>query len=337
MHLLDGTQAMIPAETFGPGLFRLVLAGFVMVSHVSALNVGEPAVFVFFMLSGYWVSLMYLHKYAQHPHPLRVFYLSRFLRVWPPFAVAVVLSIVTTGVVTGTAPTQFLAGLPLFGVASTGLDALNVSWALDIELQFYLLLPFALVMISGWSIGTLFILSVLGAVVGWWLFLTIGLKTVLCYLPMFAVGMAVAMGDIKFSKHTVALSTLLFIFVIAVFFINDTLRAFFIKTRPSPFNEEWMTMALMLLLLPFVAWNVRQKSGWLDAHFGNLSYTVYLLHYPVIATVSTLMGGGLTRSEKLILPLAVAVVSVFFYIIIDRPSEAFRRRVMKKQFGKVPA
>ncbi|GHF06642.1 hypothetical protein GCM10016455_29770 [Aliiroseovarius zhejiangensis] len=328
---------MIPADSFGPGFFRLVLACFVMVSHVSALNVGEPAVFVFFMLSGYWVSLMYLHKYAHHPRPLQVFYLSRFLRVWPPYAAAVVLSILTTGILTGTAPTQFLPGIALFGVASTGLDALNVSWALDIEMQFYLLLPFALVAVRGWSPTLLFALSVLGAVLGWWLYLGIGLKTVLCYLPMFAAGMLVAMRDITFSNRAVTLATLGFVAVIAVFFINDTLRAFFIKTRPSPFNEEWMTMGLMLLLLPFVAWNVRQKSGWLDAHFGNLSYTVYLLHFPVIANVSTLMGGGLTRTEKLILPLAVAVISVFFYIIIDRPSEAFRRRVMKKQFGKVPA
>lgn len=328
---------MTLANAFGPGFFRLVLAGFVMLSHISALNVGEPAVFVFFMLSGYWVSLMYLNKYAHHPQPLRVFYLSRFLRVWPSYAAAVVLSILATGLVTGNTPYQLLAGLPLFGVASHGLDALNVSWALDIELQFYLFLPFTLVAVRVWSPWVVITLSMLGAVVGWWLYLTIGLKTVLCYLPMFAAGMLLAIRDTTFSKRFVTLSTLVFIIVIAVFFTNDTLRAFFIKTRPSPFNEEWMTMALMLLLLPFVAWNVRQKSGWLDEHFGNLSYTVYLLHFPVIALVTKLMGGGLTPTEKLILPLAVAVVSVFFYSIVDRPSEAFRRRVMKKQFGKVPA
>ncbi|MCK8465073.1 acyltransferase [Aliiroseovarius sp. S1339] len=325
---------MIFADAFGPGLFRLVLACFVVVSHISSLNVGEPAVFVFFMLSGYWVSLMYLHKYAHHPHPVRTFYLSRGLRVWPPYAVAVVLSILATSLVTGSTPYQLFAGLALFGVASHGLDALNVSWALDLELQFYLLLPFALAVIGGWSLGWLFFASLVAAVLGWWLFLTFGLKTVLCYLPTFAVGVLVAVRDITFSPRLVTASTLGFVAIIAVFFANDTLRAFFIKTQPSPFNEEWMTMALMLLLLPFVAWNVRQKSGWLDAHFGNLSYTLYLLHYPVISVTTNILGRDMTIGEKSIYALAVAVVSVFFYIIIDRPSEAFRRRVMKKQFSK---
>ena len=48
--------------TFGPGLLRLTLALFVVVSHLTRYEIGRPAVFVFFMLSGYWVMKMYAEK-----------------------------------------------------------------------------------------------------------------------------------------------------------------------------------------------------------------------------------------------------------------------------------
>ena len=48
----------------GPGFFRLFLAAAVVVSHLSNLEIGRPAVFAFFALSGFWVMRMYDEKYA---------------------------------------------------------------------------------------------------------------------------------------------------------------------------------------------------------------------------------------------------------------------------------
>ena len=44
--------------TLGPGKFRVLLAVLVVFSHLSFVEIGRPAVFVFFMLSGYWVLRM---------------------------------------------------------------------------------------------------------------------------------------------------------------------------------------------------------------------------------------------------------------------------------------
>lgn len=325
---------MRPLGILGPGAFRLILAGFVVISHLSKWNVGEPAVFVFFTLSGYWVSRMYLRKYSRHDHPIRNFYLSRFLRVWPTYAAAVTLSILMIGWLSGEVRHELWAGLLLFGVASHGLDALNVSWALDIELQFYLLLPFFVLLCRREHAGWLFMGSVVAAIAGWSLYAATGVKILLCYLPMFFAGVLIAVRDISFTPRITAWMTLLFLVVIGIFFANDVLRAFFTKTVQSPFNEEWMTMALMLLLLPFIAHNVRQKSGWLDAHLGNLSYSVYLVHFPLIAIVTKLLGRGMELEEKPIFLLVLMVVSVFFYIAFDRHFEAFRRRVMRRRLTK---
>ncbi len=64
-----------------PGMFRLVLALLVLLSHISRLQSGRIAVVLFFLLSGFWVSSLWLRKERQ-AHILR-FYANRFLRIWP--------------------------------------------------------------------------------------------------------------------------------------------------------------------------------------------------------------------------------------------------------------
>lgn len=43
-----------------PGGFRLFLATLVLVSHFSSLLVGQLGVALFFMLSGYWITTLWL-------------------------------------------------------------------------------------------------------------------------------------------------------------------------------------------------------------------------------------------------------------------------------------
>ena len=56
-------------------------------AHLSSFGIGRPAVFVFFMLSGYWVMRAFAAD-PRRPGAVRRFYLSRALRVWPAFAAA---------------------------------------------------------------------------------------------------------------------------------------------------------------------------------------------------------------------------------------------------------
>ena len=49
----------------GPGFFRLILATLVFLHHTSSIALGEMAVIVFFVLSGYWIAKMYREKYSK--------------------------------------------------------------------------------------------------------------------------------------------------------------------------------------------------------------------------------------------------------------------------------
>jgi peptidoglycan/LPS O-acetylase OafA/YrhL len=134
-----------------PGAFRLVLALAVVASHVTPLDIGRLAVLAFFFLSGFWSSRIWAQKFGSGA-TLR-FYAARWLRIAPLY----LLVLLTWAAIRGTPlhPENFT----LFGVATTDRDPLRVSWSLDIELQFYLLLPLLFGLVAEASAG----LTILGA------------------------------------------------------------------------------------------------------------------------------------------------------------------------------
>ncbi len=121
----------------GPGMLRFILAAMVVVSHLTSLNIGRPAVLLSFMLSGYWVSRLLAGWQASVP----AFYVSRTLRVWPLYAVVTVLAWLLHAHAEAVRPEGLWSALTLLGLAARAGDVIGVSWSLDIELQFCLALP----------------------------------------------------------------------------------------------------------------------------------------------------------------------------------------------------
>src|SRR4051812_48778350 len=64
-----------------PGAFRLLLAALVVASHITHFDIGRIAVLLFFYLSGYWVTKVWVEKFGQR-NTLR-FYAARYLRIAP--------------------------------------------------------------------------------------------------------------------------------------------------------------------------------------------------------------------------------------------------------------
>ena len=113
-------------------------------------------------------------------------------------------------------------------------------------------------------------------------------------------------------------------------------RAFFLKNVDAlrPFEGDLFSMAWAALLIPFVAWNVAQPSGRRDQLLGNFSYSLYLVHWPVIFQSRALLPHfGIV--EKSVCLCAVLAISVVFYVLIDRRSERLRQRVVGRP--SVPA
>jgi peptidoglycan/LPS O-acetylase OafA/YrhL len=114
-----------------------------------AAVVGFRGVELFFVISGFILGLPFAAHYLKGTAPvsLRKYYLRRLTRLEPPYIVALLLLFVLAVGIEGARPASFYPHLAasLFYLHSliygTFSPAMGVAWSLEIEVQFYMLVP----------------------------------------------------------------------------------------------------------------------------------------------------------------------------------------------------
>lgn len=317
----DGvTMTAKPASIVGahglvlpPGLFRLLLAAAVLLSHLSRFDVGRLAVLLFFYLSGYWVTRVWQAKFG--PRATLRFYAARYLRIAPLYLLTLVIAATLNGI--RIAPENIL----LFGTATTAHDPIGVSWSLDIELQFYLLLPALVLLLGRLNVATAIVLAMAAAAAGIALEDVVGLHTVLKFLPAFLLGLLTFTRGWRPGQLTANLSLGAFLVMTAV----TAFTPFLDKKNPDPFDQDIWSFFWMLPLLPYVARSLEVRSTRLDRHAGNLSYPLYLVHVPVVNLLQTHMAfGGIGKLAAVALS---SLAALLLYVAVDRPVDRWRVRL----------
>lgn len=305
---------------------RLFLAILVYISHVSSLNVGRPAVMVFFILSGYWVSQLYASKRGS----VFDFWIDRWLRIWPLAAFVAIMWVLTKTVLDLPVPGSLVSTLFLLGLAIRQDDVITVAWSLDIELQFYLLLPFIYSFIARKNLKLLGLGALCAWAAGFWL-QSRGFITVLTFAPSFAAGMALHATRWSPSRAVTLASGGVFVLLgVAMASMAATRHLIFKPSEIWWFDSDQTVWTLFLV--PFVAANLHQSSTPFDRTLGNLSFPFYLVHAPVVALTMLVMEQGIqAKSVGLMLTI---VTTVIVYVAIDRPIESWRlrRRAEAKKF-----
>jgi peptidoglycan/LPS O-acetylase OafA/YrhL len=299
-----------------PGAFRLLLAAAVVVSHVSRLDIGRLAVLLFFYLSGYWVTSVWTTKFGGEARAR--FYLSRYLRILPLFLLASLgASLLRHWPLK---PINFA----LLGLASTNADPTGVSWSLDIELQFYLLLPILAGLLATHRKWLIVAGTGLATLLGCWIEARFHVLTVAKYLPAFLLGVSTFTEAWKPSQRTALWSLAGFLAVTAI----TALTPFIDKTRAKPFDQDIWSFLWLLPLVPYVARSLSVRAGALDRDLGNLSFPLYLVHYPIIASAAASFGqSGPVKAAAVGLSLLIAVA---VYLGADRPIDAWRIRLTER-------
>lgn len=113
------------------GLLRLLLAYSVLVGHSGGLpgltadngvslvlTVGDTAVQTFYLISGFYITIVWNRKYSLLPHSVREFWIARYLRLAPLYILVSLATAATFYAVSGS--------LPLYGEA----DFLDAAFAL---------------------------------------------------------------------------------------------------------------------------------------------------------------------------------------------------------------
>ncbi|HEV2776906.1 MAG TPA: acyltransferase [Solirubrobacteraceae bacterium] len=340
-------------DTRGDGV---TAANVLKYTPLHALFAGNPAVIVFFVLSGLVLALPFVEgRGDRYPG----FIVKRIFRLWPPYAVAVAAAIllavtvgggevggmsswfnekwhepVTAGLVAGHASL----------VASFDNDAFNSPiWSLVIEMRVSLIFP-ALVLATlllGWKRGLALALLVCcvgvlarGEFGGGDYFAT------LKYIPCFVIGILLAAHRESLRARLERLGAGAVAIVASIAALAYTWQ-FWANADwfPGPLggavhNQVVDLVAVTLgatLIILLVQRPGRSRDALLSRvpqFLGRISYSLYLVHLPVLLAVVHLLGGAV--EPVLLLPL-VWVLSIVLADIsqrfVERPAQGVGRRL----------
>ncbi len=326
-----------------PGLIRIILAGIVVVVHLTRFNyLGEFAVDCFFMLSGYWIALMFNEKYSKKEKAIGIFYISRFWRILPVFYVFSLLGLIVHFISgdlmskynaihsSGLKSIFWISNVSLLTYDLTPFRLLGPAWSLDIEMQFYLLFPLFFYLFRKQTIMLWILtgLSFLGALSIWFFFGGGALDhTILSYLFLFLTGVLVYQADIRFPKTIQRVSLPLLGMCLILQWVMHTNR----------FSNNIMTIINLVCALPILMGSVRVKSNTRDKFYGELSYLVYLSHWVWIIPYNMAIASLHNKIGRLpyIAGFLVATIlsSLAVYYWLDRKSEKRRHQWVNFQPG----
>ncbi len=300
-------------------------------------GVGFHGVELFFVISGFILALPFAAHYlnAAKPVSLRKYYLRRLTRLEPPyFVTAIALFILAVWVQERNAAvllphlgaSLFYLHNLIYGSASS---VIGVAWSLEIEVQFYLLVPLLTLLFAvrqRWLRRLLLMSSILITLSAQSLLLGRGGRaslSILGYLQFFLVGFLLADVFLADWKEAPPHS----LYWDAVSMVGWPLMFFILQSETI---THW-TFALLIFLLYCAAFRGRLSRRMFSSPpvtaIGGMCYSIYLIHYEVISAVSRLTSririGGPPWIYLLIqlgfVGSAILVVCGFYFILLEKP------------------
>ena len=332
----------------GLAILMVVLHHFAAIAKTSIPLVGVygglVGVQLFFVISGYLIAksadVSSIGRYA----------IARFARIFPAYwavylSIGLVIHWSTLGKVSQT-PFPFILNLlnlqQLDPVALLDFNVIGVSWTLTVELIWYVLAPLVLVYCRGhrgWALIAILLVSVVwtlladGGYLGW-LFdarlgqvaapLHLGHRELLinsafpAHLVHFGWGLAIYWYRIQLSQNWAVLAGMAGLCGLA-------LMPQFINKIPLSHVLSGFSVALVFLAaksLPNVQIPVLGS-------LGLISYSVYLLHVPIIGFVCNRIEGGVL-AQSMVAAGLVLVLSYVSYRLIELPFIGLGRRISTK-------
>ena len=300
---------------------------------------------IFFAISGFVISLPLLRHYMYHEKKteLKVYYRRRFSRIGWPFLLSCVifytLYVVANRLsLAGESPHLFSAVAYVHTLIYGAWAPFNpVTWSLEAEVQFYLIAPFLIGFI--FSNHSLMLVKLLGlaaaAIVVRALFLDdiarLHLdRTVFVFLPLFLSGFLLAFIYLRHNDFLLRKSYVWDAVAAAVFFGM-------LWTTYAPNRTAFTVCCFVFLVAVFKSRLLNRMLTHKAVYvLGGMSYSFYLLHYPMFYLFGKVFGQHLMWSESYVanyfthalvfFPLTILVASVFYWVV-ERPCIARKRNV----------
>lgn len=334
------------------GTYRTLLALLVMLLHYAYVPlIGEYAVFGFFALSGFLMTLIMQVSYGYSAKGIAAYAVNRFLRIYPIYWVAVIVSCVvllsldywqTTGYNSSyylpETAFQWLRNLALILDFHTSPSLIPPAWALTVELIYYVAIGLGLSRTRGstitWFVASVLYTGYLLAGDGSWgqRYYSVGAAS----LP-FSTGALIwhvrdelrqGMGFLlerAFTPH------ILFIGILGNWYLGRLLDT---QTGLS-FYINYLLCSLMIIAL-FWRKSLPLVSPKIDAWIGALSYPIYVIHLPlayVLRYAFRKMGISIPGPEPFFFFISLPFVILAAWAIaatVEAATDSLRQRIKQR-------
>jgi len=323
-------------------------------------NIGMFAVYLFFALSGCTLTISHAKKINTFSDFIP-FYIKRFFRIWPAFAVSMVIYLLYIEVFKvlyvsdkNLWVAEFLKEYTIkdvFGYLSltfniTGPRGLfnGPYWSLPVEFQYYLLLPFALILMKNrW---TNFLVPLIFGVVLYVIYC--GKLIVFDRNDVFKMGFAFFGGVLIAKYYTYISYKIPLLLTTAIFlvtsFVMGLLANRFVELPDSiPIINDGSNIygicSVLIVGLALITKPIENPGRFLNflTFYGEISYSTYLFHMMFIGAAGLIISycGIHSYMNKLIFSLFFTLIGSYFfsvatYYFIEKPSIDFGARLVKK-------
>ncbi len=336
------------------GIYRFLLALNVVIFHLLGVPaIGPFAVFSFFVLSGFLMTLIMKETYGYSFSGVSKYAINRFLRLFPSYWVLLLITILTIALVGNTNskafhqamflptnPSEWASNLSLIFWSQTPIEIIPriapATWALTIELFFYLIIGLG---VSSSKISTITWASVsilytiyfnLTSHIG------LGYGTIwLASLP-FSLGAMAYHFKNEISKliEKLRLGNLLFIAYVTNLFVASLSSYLFSE------NLSWKVSFLASILNLMISavltvhlFNIdRTLSRTWNSVLGNLSYPVYVFHWGGALIAATIFNDFNRENSIIIFSFGLVITVIISYLVeynVSKKIEKLRLRVKK--------
>ena len=333
------------------GAYRTYLALLVVMQHIGGVPIiGTYAVFGFYVLSGYLMTLIMHNRYGYSPAGAGAYLANRVLRIYPIYWISIAC---TMGLLVWLGEayvsdyhsamrwpatlSEWLKNLLLLFPNLSSARLTPPAWALTVELFFYVLIGLGLsrdrrVVLAWFAASVLYHVVVSALELDWYH----------RYAPVYAASLPFATGALIFHYRVPltrilrrlsgnAWSALPAVLCIALP-VNCLLESRLGGSTGLFFYANYVLCSIAIVAL-WCREPPTQALSRLDSALGDLSYPVYLIHFQaglVVLAVAGYFGLELDAPSMPFLALALPVILLaarLMVITLERPVEALRERL----------
>lgn len=302
-----------------------------------ALKAGYLGVDIFFVVSGYLITALIRRAIVAGTFTFAGFYARRAKRLLP--AAYVVLSLTAIGAIFVLPPMelrefflQFLGATTLtsnivlwtqtgyFAPPAAGKPLLHM-WSLSLEEQFYLLVPAALVLVPRrmWFAGA--VLVTVSSLVACIVFISTKPGAVFYLLPTRAWELAIGSLAALWVRNRATDQWLSMAFWPAV--IGILVLPFLDIGMPHPGAPALLAcLATCVILLCGETRERRDARLWLPARLGDISYSLYLVHWPLFALAANAWVSEVPSHVRMSLLVASFALAALLHAAVELPCRA---------------